>query len=102
MKMMVPMAAGLLVLCAGIAFADMPGIVQGVKIQDGPIDLKLSSDTNATVVDWNNDGLRDLLVGEFAGGYVTLFLNEGTNINPLFNGGAKVESNGSPISVSYG
>lgn len=92
----------LLALLAGAASADMPGIVQGVKIKNGTIELKLSGDTNPTVVDWNNDGLKDLLVGEYQGGYITLFLNQGTDINPVFDGGTKVESNGLPISVSFG
>ncbi|MHC4945607.1 MAG: hypothetical protein ACYTG7_21560 [Planctomycetota bacterium] len=101
MKVIGLMGAGLLVVLAGAAYADMPGIAPGFKIKNGSVDLKLSGDTNATAVDWNNDGLKDLLVGEYTGGYITLFLNQGTNINPVFDGGVKVESNGSPISVSY-
>jgi len=93
---------GLLLLFAVQARADMPGVAQGFKIQDGAHDLMLSAHTNATVVDWNNDGRKDLLVGEYTGGYITLFLNEGTDLNPLFDGGVRVESNGMPITVSYG
>jgi hypothetical protein len=37
------------------------------------------------VVDWNNDGLMDLVVGE-ADGRIALFLNQGTKGHPLFNG----------------
>jgi hypothetical protein len=37
------------------------------------------------LVDWNNDGLMDLLVGE-ADGRIALFLNQGTKGNPVFNG----------------
>ena len=102
MKVIGLIGAGLLILSAGSALADMPGIAPGFKIKNNSIDLQLSGQTNATVVDWNNDGLKDLLVGEYIGGFITLFLNQGTNLNPLFSGGVKIESNGSPISVSYG
>jgi len=102
MKVIGLIGAGMLILIAGNALADMPGIAPGFKIKSDSIDVKLSGHTNATSVDWNNDGLKDLLVGEFTGGYITLYLNQGTNMNPVFSGGVKVESNGSPISVSYG
>jgi hypothetical protein len=100
--MKVPCILALLAVLAGAAAADMPGVVEGVKINNGVYELKLSGDTNPTVVDWNNDGLKDLLVGEYQAGYITLFLNQGTDINPVFDGGEKVKSNGLPISVSFG
>jgi hypothetical protein len=37
-------------------------------------------------VDWNNDGLRDLIVGEsYNNGRVRIYLNAGTDANPVFN-----------------
>jgi hypothetical protein len=36
------------------------------------------------LVDWNNDGLMDLLVGE-ADGRIALFLNQGTRGHPVFS-----------------
>ena len=44
---------------------------------------------------------KDLVVGQFTYGYIWLYLNQGTNLNPVFNGGSKIESNGSPITTSY-
>jgi hypothetical protein len=49
-------------------------------------------------VDWNNDGLHDLLVGD-AGGNVHVFLNTTDNINPLLDGGSTVLAAGEPITV---
>jgi hypothetical protein len=102
MKVICLIAAGALILFTGNANADMPGIEASVQLESGGSVIKLSYDTNPTVVDWNNDGLKDLLVGEFTQGYITLFLNQGTEINPVFNSGSKVQSNGSPITVTYG
>jgi hypothetical protein len=49
-------------------------------------------------VDWNNDGLHDLLVGD-ASGNVHIFLNTTDNINPLLDSGNPVLVGGEPISV---
>jgi len=95
-------AAALAACCAALAWADDPGAKIGVKIKNGSVDLKLSYDVNPCVVDWNNDGLKDLLMGEFTGGYVTLFQNLGTDMNPVFNGGVKINSGGTPITVPSG
>jgi hypothetical protein len=92
----------LLLLLAGTAWADAPDIKAGVPLQAAGSNIDLSYDTNPTMVDWNNDGLKDLLVGEFTGGYITLYLNGGTDINPVFNFGTKVQSGGIAITVSYG
>jgi hypothetical protein len=56
----------------------------------------------ATVADWNNDGNKDLIIGDFYYGNIYLYLNEGTDLNPVFNAYSKIESNGSPITVTYG
>ncbi|OGB65655.1 MAG: hypothetical protein A2Y94_15495 [Caldithrix sp. RBG_13_44_9] len=48
------------------------------------------------VVDWNNDGKKDLLSGNDLG-YVKLFLNSGTNSSPVFNSSTNLMSGGNPI-----
>ncbi len=54
------------------------------------------------VCDWNGDGNKDLLVGVFYEGNVYLFLNQGTDDNPVMSEGALLAADGEPISVSYG
>ena len=43
-----------------------------------------------TLFDWNHDGKRDLLVGDFVtgetGSYIKVYLNEGTDKSPKFSG----------------
>lgn len=95
-------ACSWLLFCGGPTWADAPGLESGVKIKDGAVNLKLYWETNPCMVDWNNDGAKDLIVGELMNGWITLFLNQGTNLNPVFNGGAKIESNGTPITVTIG
>ncbi|MHC4944674.1 MAG: hypothetical protein ACYTG7_16780 [Planctomycetota bacterium] len=86
----------------GVGSADVPVLLPGVNIQDGGGDLEVEKYSTPTSVDWNNDGNKDLLVGQYVDGHIWLFINEGTDLNPVFNGGSLVESNGSPISTPYG
>ena len=34
--------------------------------------------------DWNEDGRKDLLVGQFSGGRIRLYLNQGTDGAPVY------------------
>lgn len=42
------------------------------------------------IVDWNEDGKKDLLVGD-AFGYMTLYLNTGTNNNPTLTNSGRIK-----------
>ena len=56
----------------------------------------------AEVADWNADGMKDLLVGVFYNGNIWLYLNQGTDDDPVFTEGTLLEADGVPISVGYG
>ncbi len=51
-----------------------------------------------SVVDWNNDGKHDLLVGD-SNGNVQVYLNAGTNTDPRLAEGVFIQANGTNISV---
>jgi hypothetical protein len=48
------------------------------------------------VCDWNNDGRKDLLVAD-GDGWLTLFLNEGTDAEPVLGAGQRLSAAGSLI-----
>lgn len=79
-----------------------PLLKDGVLIQDGAVPLEVDRYPIPCVVDWNNDGAKDLLVGQYIDGWIWLFLNQGTDLNPVFDGGSLIESGGQPISVPSG
>ncbi len=54
------------------------------------------------VVDWNNDGRKDLVVGQFKEGNIRLYLNEGSDAEPLFNSFEYLEAGGEKISLAAG
>jgi len=84
------------------ASADPPDLQKGLYIYDGAVPLSVDRHSAPTAVDWNNDGKKDLVVGQFTYGYIWLYLNKGTDLNPVFSGGSLVESNGAPITTTYG
>ena len=59
------------------------------------------------VVDWDGDGLQDLLIGQFYDddgnyGKIRLYLNSGTNTAPALTSYTFLKAGGSDISVSTG
>jgi hypothetical protein len=64
-------------------------------IQAGGADLLHSGMRVPRAIDWNGDGLMDIMLG--AGGFVWLYLNNGTAEAPSFAAGVKVQANGSDI-----
>lgn len=94
--------AVLVLLCPLCGYGEIPEIDAGVYIYDGGAPLEVQTMSAPTVVDWNNDGRKDLVVGHFTQGHISLFLNQGTDASPVFSGGSFIESSGSAITTTYG
>lgn len=73
------------------------------RILDGakPIDVEMGHAAPA-VFDFNRDGKKDLLVGQFGGGKMRIYLNRGSNAAPNFRGFTYLTIGGKPASVPYG
>jgi len=76
---------------------------KGVKLEAAgkPIDAEVGH-LVPWVADWNGDGRKDLLVGQFVGGKIALYLNEGTDAAPRFGSGRFLEAGGKEISLPAG
>jgi len=92
----------LFLICSGSLWADLPDLTNNGLIKDGGKALAVKSDATPTWADWNNDGAKDLIVGQYTNGNIVLYLNSGSDLNPSFSGGQLIESNGIPITTSYG
>jgi len=53
-------------------------------------------------VDWNEDGRKDLLVGQFKDGKIGLYLNEGTDKAPKLKFAEYLKAGGEEISLPFG
>ena len=74
-----------LVMLCGAALAALPELQPGVRLQaDGKnIDVRVGHLVPA-VMDWNGDGKKDLIVGQFSGGRISVYLNRGSDKAPEF------------------
>ena len=99
--------AVVLAASAGTFAADIE-MQPGVKLKAGDEVIDGGKDTVGhlvpTVVDWNGDGKKDLIVGSFSGnpGNVMLYLNIGTDAEPKLDKGRVLEAGGVPIKLTGG
>lgn len=54
------------------------------------------------IVDWDGDGLKDMILGEFTYGKIRFYPNSDSNDSPLFTGFTYVQSDGVDITMPYG
>ena len=50
----------------------------------------------------NSDGKKDLIVGQFSKGAIRLYLNQGTDTEPVFNDFSFLQAGGKPIKMDAG
>jgi hypothetical protein len=89
-----------LLLCS-FAFAVAPKFHDGVFLFDGADTLDVGSYSAPYAYDWNGDGKKDLLVGQFVDGLIRFYPNVGTNYEPVFNGYELLTADGSIITLPY-
>ena len=73
------------------------------RLADGrePINVDIGHAAPA-VLDFNGDGKKDLLVGQFGGGKLRIYLNKGTSAEPKFEGFTYLSINGKEVTVPHG
>jgi TolB-like protein len=82
-------------------------LAPGVMVKAAGKDVDTGSRASTCVADWNEDGKKDLVIGN-GSGEIFVYLNEGTNQQPAFgkplklnNGKLDVGSNSSPEVVDW-
>jgi len=80
-------ADGRIMIFLNTATDDAPSFDGGTFLQFGPAgsktDIDVGSRATATAVDWNSDGMKDLVVGGLDG-RIHIFINDGTDTAPDF------------------
>ena len=78
---------------------NMPELGSGSNIEAGGVPINVGGRAAPAVDDWNGDGKKDLLVGNFDGN-IKIFLNEGTDTAPVFNSSYNLMfSNGREVNI---
>jgi hypothetical protein len=92
----------LVVFLAGLAAAWPPVWETEYQLQSGGSTIDVGYYAAPCIVDWDLDGLKDLILGQFSSGYIYFHKNVGTNDAPVLNGGSLLYADGSPITMAYG
>jgi len=98
-KLFVLVTAGLL---APMALGATPLFTGPEFIKDGDAAIDVGYYGAPTMYDWNLDGAKDLVLGQFASGMIRLYLNQGPDTAPQFNGYAFFQSGGTDITLPSG
>lgn len=81
----------------------LPELSEGQMILDGkePINISIGH-LVPCVFDWNHDGKKDLIIGQYDKAKIRLYLNKGTDEKPEFEGFEYVKAGGKDISLESG
>lgn len=93
--MQTPLVLGLLAI-APLAAEDLSRELSEpvrIEVDGGPIDVEIGH-AAPFVGDFDGDGVRDLLVGQFGQGLLRVFRNEGTDAEPRLAAGATFQADG--------
>lgn len=100
--LLIGLANGTIKIFLNVGTAQSPVFDNGTDLTVGPAGSKVTLNVGAratpSLVDWNNDGRRDLIVGEMDG-YINLFLNHGTDAAPDYLQGQLIQANGVNLDV---
>lgn len=96
-------ASLLLAFICFTALSDLPEFSSPFFVQANGTDLVVDGSVpDPYVADWDGDGVKDLIVGQFSQGKIRLYLNSGTNASPVFTTYSFLQADGSDITMSYG
>lgn len=91
-----------LILLFGFVMATAPafGPYSWIEANGGKIDVGYYG--SPCIVDWDGDGLKDLVMGQFTSGKIRFYANSGSNDSPVFTGFSYIQSDGADITLPYG
>ncbi|MBD3370354.1 hypothetical protein GF402_08335 [Candidatus Fermentibacteria bacterium] len=102
MRTLLPFAFAWLLVVSGVVWASPPDYGPQYSIHSGGSEIDVGYYGAPCVVDWDVDGYKDLVLGQFSSGYIRFYANHDTNDSPVFDGYEYIEADGGRISVPSG
>ncbi len=96
------MAILLLAGAVSLTHGQAPEFETGQFVYDGALIIDVGYYGSPFMYDWNNDGKKDLITGQFTSGYIRYYENIGEDDDPVFNGFSYLQASGSIITLPYG
>ena len=89
-------------LLAPVALGVTPLFVGPELVQDSGVPIDVGYYGAPTMYDLNQDGAKDLVVGQFDQGKIRRYANQGSDTAPYFSGYTFYQSGGTDITLPYG
>lgn len=99
--LLIGQADGVVKVFLNIGTDEEPTFDGGTALRIGQTVIDVGNRATPSVVDWNNDGRKDLVVGAYDG-RIYLFLNEGTDTEPVFVAGTFAQEDDADLYVPGG
>jgi len=81
-----------------------PVFLDGVQLTANGKIIQTCKHSSPCLADWNNNGIKDLILGHIGdggtGGFLRLYINSGTDAAPVFTDWKNMESDGKPIELT--
>jgi hypothetical protein len=85
-----------------VALAQAPRFIGPETLYSAGAPIQVSYYGSPVITDWNGDGNKDLICGEFTDGYIRFYANVGSDSSPVFNGFTYLSASDSQITLPYG
>ena len=95
--------AFVLLFMVSLAISDTPDYQTPFRVYANVFPITLSiGHANPLITDWNGDGLKDLIVGQYSGAKLRYYQNSDSNDSPMFGDFSYMQADGTDISLSSG
>lgn len=91
-----------LALLVTTSLAQLPVFRGPYWIEDNGVPIDVGWYGAPLMYDWDGDGAKDLITGQFTGGYIRYYRNLGPDSSPVFNGFSYFTASGGQITLPYG
>jgi len=102
MALRLSVPALLAVLLPSVTLAEVPSFQPPQLLLCGGERIDVGSYAAPLAVDWDGDGLKDLICGQFEEGRIRFYRNVGTETEPVFDSWVYLMNGLVPLSVPYG